>query len=196
MIALLLAAQVAVGPYTIDTLASVPLAPVAADHGFGECHVRLAADGQPLPDPACTPGAVNPTLTVEVLRHKDFRTGLLRDKVTSAAEKRKVYAWYGIAPPAHNTGANQTCELDHVIDLGAGGGDGLANIWPQCQLPTDPPVPVGDRHFEDKDRHAEHVMMAAIKAGATDAQLADLQKRIAADWTQLDAPGAAEDPPH
>lgn len=190
MIALIFAAAVSASSLGIDPRASVPLAPVAADHAFGDCHFGVAANGAPLPDARCTPGAINPTLTVKVLTDPRFRTGMVRDKLTSAQMKRKVYAWYAITPPANNTGANQTCELDHVVDLGSGGGDGLANIFPQCQRPTDPPVPVGQRWFKVKDANAEHQMIAALKGGETDAQLLEQQKRIAADWTALDkAPG-------
>lgn len=188
MLILALAAATAVSATSlgIDPKASVPLAPVAADHAFGECHFGVAANGMPVPDVRCTPGAINPTLTVKALTDPRFRTGMVRDQVSSAAQKRKTYAWYGIIPPKNNTGANQTCELDHVVDLGSGGGDGLANIWPQCQRPTDPPVPVGQRWFKVKDANAEHQMIAALKAGETDDQLLEQQKRIAADWTALD----------
>src|ERR1700688_349539 len=113
---LLASAAFAQGLGGIDPKASVALAPVAADHAPGSCHVRLAQNGMQLPDPACSPGAINPTLTQAVLLNPAFRTGLIRDHLTSAAAKRKVYAWYGIAPPKNNTGPNQTCELDHVVD--------------------------------------------------------------------------------
>lgn len=170
----------------IDPRANVPLAYVSIDHAPGSCHVREAANGMPLPDPTCTPGAINPTLTLKVLRDPAFRTGMVRDKLTSKDAKRKVYAWYGIVPPKNNTGANQTCELDHLVDLSAGGADSLPNIFPQCQRPSDPPVPVGQRWFKLKDAKAEHVMIAAVKAGKIDdAQLRDMQERIAADWTQF-----------
>lgn len=189
MIALALAAALSAADLHIDPKASQPLAQVAADHAPGFCHYRIAANGAPLPDPACTPGAVNPTLTLSVLRDPRFLTGMVRDKLTSAADKRKVYAWYGVEPPKDNDGQNQTCELDHVIDLSAGGADSLANIFPQCQLPTDPLKPVGERWFKLKDRFAEHYMIRQVKSGAIDAAgLAALQKQIAEDWTQLPPP--------
>lgn len=169
-------------PLHFDPRASQPLAPVVADHAPGSCHARLAANGMQLPDPTCSPGAINPTLTIDVLLNPAFRTGMVRDKLTSAAAKRRVYVWYGIVPPKHNTGQNQTCELDHVVDIGAGGADSLANIWPQCERPGAPPVPVGQREFKTKDRFAEHDVMRQIKAGG---DLADIQRRIAADWTQF-----------
>lgn len=166
----------------IDPRASVPLGPVlppGLEHAPGSCHVRFARNGMQLPDPLCTPGAINPTLTAAVLLNPAFRTGMVRDKLSSADAKRRVYVWYGIIPPKHNVGPNQTCELDHVIDLASGGADSLDNVWPEC---GDPNVPIGEREFKTKDRFAEHDVMRQVKAGA---DLADLQRRIAADWTQF-----------
>lgn len=185
MISFVLAAAVSAPSLGIDPKACVPLAPIAADHAPGSCHVRVAANGMLLPDPKCTPGAINPTLTVKVLRDPRFRTDMVRDKLTSPAAKNRVYAWYGIAQPRNNTGQNQVCEKDHAIDLGSGGGDCLANIFPQCEPGLSHAKPVGQRQFKIKDANAEHQMIAALKAGETDAQLLEQQKRIAADWTAL-----------
>jgi hypothetical protein len=168
--------------FHIDPLASQPLAPVAKDHAPGSCHVRIAADGLQLPDPLCTPGAVNPTVTAEVLRNPTFRTGTVRDQLTTPAQKQIVYIWYGITKPKGNVGPNQTCEIDHLISLGLGGSDALANLWPQCQAPGSAPVPVGKREFKIKDAVAELSLMREVKAGA---DLADIQQRIATDWTQF-----------
>jgi len=176
----------------IDPRAAIALHPTAATHAPASCHVRLAANGMQLPDPACTPGAINPTLTAEVLNDPAFRTATVRDHLTSAAAKRRVYAWYGITPPKHNTGADQTCELDHLIDIGAGGADSLENIWPQCERPGAPPVPVGEREFKIKDRFAEHAAIRELRAGG---DLLSIQKRIAEDWTQFVAPHLATDQP-
>lgn len=182
MISLILAAAIALvttPALHIDPRASEPLATVAVDHAPGSCHVRFAANGMQLPDPACTPGAINPTVTADVLRDPTFRTGTVRDQLSSAAAKRKVYGWYGITPPKGNTGQNQTCELDHVISLGLGGSDALENVWPECG-PND--FPVGQREFKVKDAHAELSLMRQVKAGA---DLKDIQRRIAEDWTQF-----------
>lgn len=167
----------------VDPRASVPLAVVSAEHAPGSCHVRIAANGMQLPDPKCTPGAVNPTVTGDVLRNPAFRTSMVRDDLTSEAVKRKTYAWYGITPPADNaTGPGQLCELDHLISLDLGGSDGIENIWPQCQAAGAPPVPVGDREFKVKDAHAELGLMRDVKAGA---DLTKIQHQIADDWTQF-----------
>jgi hypothetical protein len=171
--------------FHIDPLASQPLAAVAADHAPGSCHVRLASNGMQLPDALCTPGAINPTVTADVLRDPTFRTGTVRDQLTTAAQKQIVYAWYGIVKPKGNVGANQTCEIDHLVSLGLGGSDALENLWPECG-PSN--VPVGQREFKIKDAVAELSLMKQVKAGA---DLADIQHRIADDWTQfIPQPGA------
>jgi hypothetical protein len=172
--------------FHIDPAANQQLAPTAATHPPGSCHMRHAANGMQLPDPLCTPGAVNPTVTGDVLRNPKFRTTCVRDKGTSADAKRQTYVWYGITPPANNaTGATQICELDHLVSIGLGGSDDLANIWPQCGPAN---VQVGQREFKVKDAHAELGLMRDIKAGA---DLPTIQRNVAQDWTQfIVAPGA------
>lgn len=178
MISILLAAALG----AVNPLASQPLAPTAATHAPGSCHVRHAANGMQLPDPLCTPGAINPTVTGDVLRDPTFRTGTVRDQLTSAGQKQIVYVWYGITKPAGNVGPNQVCEIDHLVSLGLGGSDALQNLWPQCGPAS---VPVGQREFKVKDAHAELSLMRQIKAGA---DLFDIQRRIAQDWTQFIVP--------
>jgi len=173
----------------IDPKASVPLAPVDfASLKPGDCHLRYAANGMSLPDPHCTPGAINPTITADVLKNPAFRTGQERDLLTSAAQKRRVYALYGITPPANNRGPNQTCELDHLISIGLGGSDALENVWPECG-PSN--VPVGQREFKIKDAHAELSLMRQVKAGA---DLRTIQMQIAKDWTQFIVEPTAKHP--
>lgn len=41
----------------------------------GTCHYRAAANGQTLPDPACTPGAINPKVTPDTLGTTVCRSG-------------------------------------------------------------------------------------------------------------------------
>lgn len=167
------------GPFGVDPLASEPFAAVAASHEPGSCHVQHAGNGMQLPDPACTPGAVNPTVTAGVLQNPAFRTGAVRDQLTSAAQKQIVYVWYGLLKPKNNVGPNQICDIDHLVSLGLGGSDALENLWPQCGPGN---VPVGRREFKIKDAHVELGLMKRVKAGA---DLADIQQRIAADWTQF-----------
>ena len=107
-----------------------------------------------------------------------FRTTCVRDTATSAQQKTATYLWYNYKHPANNTGATQTCELDHLISLEIGGADTLDNIWPQCG-PNG--VSLRNRYFKQKDI-VENYLAAQIKAGKM--KLADVQKGIAEDWTQ------------
>ena len=174
-----------------NALATQPLHITTLTHAPGSCHYRFAANGMELPDPTCTPGAINPTLTAKVLLDPSFRTGMVRDRITSEQQKRSVYGWYGVVEPKNNTGATQMCELDHLVDLASGGADSLDNIWPECQprllnmmTKTYSPVSlIGEREFKIKDRFAEHNVVNLIKQGPGD--LTKLQHEIAEDWTQF-----------
>src|SRR5215203_7541427 len=72
--------------FPIDTKASVPIGAVSAP-ADGTCK-PVIRNGLPLPDPACSPGAVNPTVTLEILTAKGFTTDCLRDKATSSNKER------------------------------------------------------------------------------------------------------------
>jgi hypothetical protein len=165
-------------PVVLDNHASQPLGTVTRATGC----VSVIHNGFPTPDPTCTPGAINPTVTLDVLKNPAFRTGCLRDCSTSESQKSMTYASYHIARPANNSGTNQTCELDHVVPLEIGGADTLDNIWPQCGPKK---VALVKRYFHQKDV-VEAFLADKVKTEVTDPrQLANLQKLIAEDWTQL-----------
>lgn len=143
----------------------------------GKCQVRTKGK-YVFPDPACTPGAVNPHLTDAILNDPDFGTGCERDKATSAAKKKQTYEWYGIAKPANNAEPHMICELDHLISIELGGADTLDNIWPQCG----PEGAKGlERLFKQKDQ-VENYLAAQIRAGKMTKK--EAQDGIASDWSQ------------
>jgi hypothetical protein len=142
------------------------------------CNTRLK-NGFPVPDLACTPGAINPTITITVLQDPSFRTACVRGHASSTAEKNQTYDLYGISHPDHNSGQTQTCELDHLISLELGGADTTDNIWPQCG-PKD--VALSERFFKRKDA-VENFLAKQVRDGKM--SLADAQKGIATDWTQF-----------
>lgn len=147
----------------------------------GSCSARMR-DGYPVPDPRCTPGGVNPSVTVATLRNPAWRTGCIRNHETSERKKHKAYRWYGTRDPRHNYGGRQVCELDHLVPLELGGADGLGNIWPECG-PSD--TVLQDRYFKLKDR-VENYLAYEVKAGKM--PLRKAQHGIASDWPQyLDA---------
>ena len=160
----------------IDVEGDAPLGFVMGQDN-GQCHPRMS-HGYPLPDSGCTPGAMNPTLTLHVLEDPRFRTAYVRDQATSAAKKKHTYAWYAIKKPAINRGRRQVCELDHLVSLELGGADTLDNIWPQCGPSR---AALYRRYFKQKDA-VENYLAAQVRAGAID--LHDAQFGIAQDWTQ------------
>jgi hypothetical protein len=162
--------------FKIDDTASKPLQAVSLPPSK-RCTARMS-NGVPLPDPSCTPGAINPTLTVDVLQNPEFRTTCVRSQTTTEAQKADTYAWYGTPHPTQNSGVTQTCELDHLISLELGGADTLDNIWPQCGPPG---VVLVERYFKQKDT-VENYLAKQIKDGVMD--LSQVQKGIAQDWTQ------------
>jgi hypothetical protein len=171
--------------FHIDDAGSKSLQPWTqpADRG---CKVRTLANGLQLPDPKCTPGAFNPTVTVQILGAPGFTTKCLRDDVTTEEQKAATYDWYGIPQPTHNDGPSQTCELDHLVSLELGGADTLDNIWPQCGPAG---VALDDRFFKRKDK-VEDYLAEMVRAGKMDIAVA--QRGIASDWTKfLDQADAA-----
>ena len=80
------------------------------------CHLRTASDGEPLPDPRCTPGAVDSaviprTLHTTVCRPGGYTASVRPPAAITEAAKRKIMAAYGIPwSQAHNY------ELDHLIE--------------------------------------------------------------------------------
>lgn len=144
----------------------------------GTCTVSMR-NGYPIPDPRCTPGGINPSITAEMLRDTDFRTRCVRNCATSEAEKHVTYKWYGIQKPRSNSGDHQVCELDHLVPLELGGSDGLGNIWPQCGPDS---TVLQDRYFKIKDR-VENYLADEVKAGRIPVDAA--QRGIASDWTQF-----------
>ena len=143
----------------------------------GACEPAIR-NGYPVPDPRCTPGGINPTVTAQVLTNPDWRTRCTRNCESSESEKHVTYRWYAMTPPHGNSGSNQVCELDHLVPLELGGADGLGNIWPECGPDG---VTLENRYFKVKDR-VENYLAGEVRAGRM--SLNDAQRGIASDWTQ------------
>jgi hypothetical protein len=163
--------------FTVDGRASTPLRAVTLPP-LQTCTTHTS-NGFPVPDPNCTPGAINPTLTIEVLRDRRFTTRCIRDSATQEEEKATTYQWYNLAHPGNYSGESQICELDHLVSLELGGADTLDNIWPQCG-PSGVALP--QRFFKEKDT-VENFLAMQVREGRMD--LGEAQKGIATDWTQF-----------
>jgi hypothetical protein len=143
----------------------------------GACHTSIR-NGYPIPNPQCTPGGINSTVTVSVMQDPGWRTRCIRNCEVSQAKKHIAYNWYQIPNPQHNSGSNQVCELDHLVPLELGGADGMGNIWPQCG-PDD--ADLRNRYFKLKDR-VENYLTDEVRSGRI--PLDEAQRGIASDWTQ------------
>jgi hypothetical protein len=79
----------------------------------GSCHYRHEG-GQPLPDPSCTPGALNPdvtqaTITTTICRKGGYTGGIRPPAGITDKEKRANAASYGYTGPLHDA------EYDHLL---------------------------------------------------------------------------------
>lgn len=135
----------------------------------GACHVHAAANGQPLPDPKCSPGAIDKAVTQVDIATTICRTGYtttVRPPV-SVTEPFKLLdeRAYGV----------YSGELDHLVPLELGGSSDAHNLWVEPGAIPNP-----------KDR-VENELHAAVCAGSM--TLAAAQAAIARDWTTA-LPGA------
>lgn len=130
------------------------------------CHARGTTPANTLPDPACTPGGIDPAVTQANIASTICRPGYtktVRPPVSeTGAAKKAQYTAYSI--PA-GTGS----ELDHLVSLELGGDNDIANLWPEVG-----PLP------NPKDT-VENQLHKAVCDGKV--KLADAQTAIATDWT-------------
>lgn len=136
------------------------------------------SNGFLVPDPNCTPGGINPSVSESTLTDPAWTTKCIRNCESSESLKHITYGWYSLTNPPNNSGATQVCELDHVVPLELGGADGLGNIWPQCGPDN---AALQERYFKQKDK-VENYLNDAVRKGSL--PLADVQRGIAQDWTQ------------
>jgi hypothetical protein len=145
----------------------------------GSCHDR-SDGGQPLPDPSCTPGAVNPKVTQATLKSTICRSGYTKDirpgTSITGREKKANAESYGY------TGSLHDAEYDHLISLELGGDpNDPRNLW------VEPPSPghrSGAGVNNPKDAVESRLHSAVCSGQAT---LAAAQQAIAADWTTAES---------
>lgn len=127
----------------------------------GMCTFR--AGGQ-LPDPRCTPGAVDPAVTQGNIGSTICVRGYTAtvrppSRLTTAFKRRIAWPAYGVTMPG---------ELDHLVPLELGGANDAANLWPEIgKIPNPKDHVEGDLHR---------------KVCARLVSLAAAQQAIAADW--------------
>ncbi len=139
----------------------------------GQCHVKAvdAAAGKVLPDPTCTPGAVDPGVTQSNLPQTICRSGYsssVRAPVTETDKAKKV------SLTQYGEQSTKTTEYDHLISLELGGTNATSNLWPE------PNATAATGTTNPKDS-VENKLHTAICSGTI--TLVEAQKAIAADWT-------------
>jgi hypothetical protein len=144
------------------------------DHGTaqpfptaGTCHDRAVPNGT-LPDPGCTPGAVDPHVTQATIGTTICRRGGYTStvrppaSVTGTEKKSALRAYNGTAP-------SSAYELDHLVPLELGGSpNSPRNLWPEPGAAPNP---------KDTLESALHDLVCAHRMTLTDAQ-----NTIATDW--------------
>jgi hypothetical protein len=134
----------------------------------GTCRYR---DGGKLPDPRCTPGAIDPAVTQANI-HRTICVSGYTKKVRPPAEQTDRFK-YEVAYPAYGDPRGMRTELDHLVSLELGGSNDAANLWPES-----PPSP------NPKDR-VENALHEAVCDGRV--SLAAAQRAIAGDWMTAEA---------
>jgi hypothetical protein len=123
-----------------------------------------------LPDPKCTPGALNGNVTQDNIENTICHSGFAKSirpptSYTTPLEKKLIKS-YGF------TGGSEDFELDHLISLQLGGSPkDIKNLWPE------PYFTKFNAYIKDK---FENYLHKQICNGAM--SLSEAQKQIATDW--------------
>ncbi len=138
----------------------------------GSCRYRRM-DGRFLPDPACTPGAVNPEVTPATLRRTicsgGYSARVRPPREVTDREKRLSARAYGY------TGSFATAKLDHLVPIGIGGDpNDPRNLW--LKPNEDPRATTNENPKDD----VEDVLHDAVCDGRVG--LVEAQRAVAADW--------------
>lgn len=155
-------------------MADVPIGPGPTNYTeqpqppSGTCRYRTAANGETLPDPTCTPGAISPKVTPDTLDTTICRTGYTKSirppAFITVAEKRANAASYGY------TGSLKGVEYDHLVPLELGGDpNDPRNLWIEPGASPNPKDGV-------ESRLHELVCEGRVPVAAA-------QEAIATDWT-------------
>jgi hypothetical protein len=177
-----LAAAIPVGP---GPRAHYTLEPQPA---AGTCHYRWTAARQPLPDPRCTPGALNPAVTPRTIGSTICRSGYtasIRPPVSiTDAEKRVNARSYNYRLPL------LWGEYDHFIPLELGGDpNDPRNLWVEPPSPGHQPS-AGVYNPKDPVENLARSLVCSHRLGLRAAQLL-----MVSNWTTFAARSATSPPP-
>ncbi|MCC5480453.1 hypothetical protein ACFV2N_12290 [Streptomyces sp. NPDC059680] len=157
----------------VTALSSLALAAAGLTVTTGTAHAASCSqDYLPLPDPACTPGALNPDVTQDTIDSTICVSGWTAtvrppSSYTTALKKQQIVEYgYSDTNPSDY-------EEDHFLPLELGGAPRSAeNLWPEPHYGTETSA--------NKDT-VENKLKRAVCAG--DVSLDDAQNAIMTDWT-------------
>lgn len=134
---------------------------------------------QPLPDPHCTPGAIDPSVTQAnlsqtVCRAGGYTKGVRPPYSLTEPAKRLALGAYGIKDNGY-----MVYEFDHLVPLELGGASDTRNLWPERNVGG-----TGGYVHNAKDQ-VENDLHAAVCSGH--APLVVAQDAVAANWTTAES---------
>ncbi|MBG0738755.1 hypothetical protein IV500_04890 [Paeniglutamicibacter antarcticus] len=96
----------------------------------GQCAVRTvdATAGLFLPDPSCTPGAVDPDVTQDNLASTICKSGYTTTVRAPASDTDRTKA---LSLTQYGQQRAASTEYDHLISLQLGGTNAVSNLWPE-----------------------------------------------------------------
>lgn len=146
----------------------------------GHCRTR---DHGLMPDPSCTPGAIDPAVTQANIGSTICRAGYTRT-VRPPESQTEAFKW-NVAEPAYGQ-HDVSGELDHLVSLELGGANDARNLWVEAG-----PIP------NPKDA-VENALNHAVCDGKVTLRAAQLE--IARNWIKaatalgITVPGLARVP--
>lgn len=149
----------------------------------GTCQYRTAADGYALPDPACTPGAIDTAVT-----QADIGSTICSSGWTSSVrppESMTETAKYQSMDAYDSPGSASEYEYDHLVPLELGGSSDVRNLWPELDTGSPSQFDSSDSYGENAKDGVEDRLNAAVCSG--EVTLAAAQQAIAANWTTSEA---------
>lgn len=146
----------------------------------GACHYKTAADGYTLPDPTCTPGAINALVTQNNLDTTICRPGGYTSSVRppvgiTEPAKYKMMAAYSAR------GSASLYEFDHFVPLGLGGASTISNLWPEPEQGNPAQFDPSDPYGANAKDGVEDALHSAVCDGKVTLRAA--QNAIVTNWT-------------
>jgi hypothetical protein len=123
-----------------------------------------------LPDPSCTPGAIDPAVTQANIGSTICRSGYTTT-VRPPESQTEAFKWH-VAEPAYGQ-HDVSGELDHLVSLELGGANDARNLWVEAGPIPNPKDPV------------ENALHRAVCDGRITLRAA--QHEIASNWIKAAA---------